>query len=312
MPYYLKEINERCRKDPKEFIAECDAFYDKKLHIAAERIQENLEKSPIVLLSGPSGSGKTTTAMKICEVLEQNGIKTHSISLDNYFKDVTPENTPRTESGDYDFESPLCLDMDLLNKHFTMLSEGEEVPIPKFDFIHKKRSIRLNSTLKLSGNEVVIFEGIHALNDDITSVHPEAFKLYISARSNIVDFDGREVFKGTWIRLMRRVVRDYLFRGTDAAGTLAQWGNIRTGEKLYISPFKNKADYQFDSSFPYEVPVLNNTATELFENMPKDTPRYEELQSIMPAFELFEDISPDLLAPDSMLREFIGGGKYKY
>ena len=312
MPYYLKEINERCRKDPKEFIAECDAFYDKKLHIAAERIQENLEKSPIVLLSGPSGSGKTTTAMKICEVLEQNGIKTHSISLDNYFKDVTPENTPKTESGDYDFESPLCLDMDLLNKHFTMLSEGEEVPIPKFDFIHKKRSIRLNSTLKLSGNEVVIFEGIHALNDDITSVHPEAFKLYISARSNIVDFDGREVFKGTWIRLMRRVVRDYLFRGTDAAGTLAQWANIRTGEKLYISPFKNKADYQFDSSFPYEVPVLNNTATELFENMPKDTPRYEELQSIIPAFELFEDISPDLLAPDSMLREFIGGGKYKY
>ncbi len=312
MPYYLKEINERCRKDAPNFIAECDAFYDKKLHNAADRIQENLSKSPIVLLSGPSGSGKTTTAMKICDILEERGIRTHTISLDNYFKDVLPDVTPRTENGDYDFESPLCLDMELLNEHFERLSNGEEVPIPKFDFVHKKRKMMMNKTLKLSGNEVVIFEGIHALNDDITTVHPEAFKLYISARSNVVDFDGREVFKGTWIRLMRRVVRDYLFRGTQAADTLAQWANIRKGERLYISPFKNKADLQFDSSFPYEVPVLNNTATELFMNMPKDTPRYEELQSIVPAFELFEDVSPDLLADDALLREFIGGSKYNY
>ena len=312
MPYYLDEINERCRKDAPAFIAECDAFYDKKLHIAADGIEKNIANSPIVLLSGPSGSGKTTTAMKICDILEERGIKTHSISLDNYFKDVTPEDTPRTKTGEYDFESPLCLDMDLLNEHFTMLSEGKEVPIPKFDFVHQRRNVRFNRTLKLHGNEVVIFEGIHALNDDITSVHPEAFKLYISARSNVVDFNGQEVFKGTWIRLMRRVVRDYLFRGTAAADTLAQWANIRYGEKKYISPFKNKADYQLDSSLPYEIPVMNNTATELFLNMPKDTQRYEELQSILPAFERFEDISPDLLADDSLLREFIGGSKYHY
>ncbi len=312
MPYYLKEINERCRKDAAGFIAECDALFDKKLQNAADMIEENLPNSPIVLLSGPSGSGKTTTAMKICEILEGRGIKTHSISMDNYFKDVTPENTPRTETGAYDLESPLCLDMDLLNRHFSRLSEGHEIVIPKYDFVHQRRNLRMNATLRLRENEVAVFEGIHALNDDITSVHPEAFKLYISARSNVVDFDGRTVFKGTWIRLMRRVVRDYLFRGAHAADTLAQWDNIRRGEKLYISPFKNKADLQFDSSFPYEIPVLNNTATELFMNMPDDIPRYEELKSIMPAFELFEDVSPDLLAADSLLREFIGGGKYKY
>lgn len=157
-----------------------------------------------------------------------------------------------------------------------------------------------------------MFEGIHALNDSITLVHPEAFKLYISARSNILDDDGAVVFKGTWMRLMRRTVRDYLFRGTAAQETLAHWANIRRGEKLYISPFKDKANLQFDSSFAYEVPVLNNTATGLFNAMPSDTPRYSELQSILPAFERFEDVSPELLAKDSLLREFIGGGKYSY
>ncbi len=312
MAYYLKDINERCRKDPKGFIADCDALYQKRLEKAADMIMDNMSKSPIVLLSGPSGSGKTTTAMKICEILNDRGIKTHNISMDNYFKDVTPESTPRTKTGEYDLESPLCLDMDLLNQHFSALSSGASIPIPRFDFVHQKRNIRMNRILKLEENGIVIFEGIHALNDAITSVHPESFKLYISARSNVVNFDGREVFKGTWIRLMRRTVRDYLFRGTDAAGTLAQWANIRDGEKKYISPYKNNANFQFDSSFADVVPVLNNMATELFEKIPEGNPRTEELKQILPAFELFEDISPDLLAEDSMLREFVGGGKYEY
>ena len=166
--------------------------------------------------------------------------------------------------------------------------------------------------LELGKNEIAVFEGIHALNDAITKIHPEAFKLYISARSNVIDYDGQLVFKGTWMRLMRRTIRDYLFRGTDAAGTLAQWDNVRRGEKLYISPFKDNADLQFDSSFAYEVPVMNNMATELFLAIPEDIPRSKELNEVLPAFERFEDISPDLLASDALLREFIGGGKYKY
>ena len=142
-------------------------------------------------------------------------------------------------------------------------------------------------------------------------MHPEAFKLYISARSD-VEFEGKTVFKRTWFRLVRRMVRDSKFRGTDPSETLAMWANVRRGEKLYISPFKDKADLQFDSSFAYEVPALNNTVTELFSAMPDDTPRYQELRSILPAVERFEDISIDLLAPDSLLREFVGGGKYTY
>ena len=312
MAYYLTEINERCRADAAAFIADCDRLYADRLAMAADRIQENMSRSPIVLLSGPSGSGKTTTAMKICEVLEDRGIRTHSVSLDDYFKTVSPETTPRTASGAYDLESPLCLDMDLLNEHFTRLSRGEKVYVPKYDFVHQARLMRMGRSLRLQKNEVAVFEGIHALNDAISASHPEAFKLYISARSNVLDDAGRIVFKGTWMRLMRRTVRDYLFRGTQAQATLKNWANVRRGEKLYISPFKDKADLQFDSSFPYEVPVLNNTATELFSGMPEDTPRYQELRSILPAFELFEDVSPDLLAPDSLLREFIGGGKYEY
>ena len=156
----------------------------------------------------------------------------------------------------------------------------------------------------------MVFEGIHALNDLVTDVHPEAYRLYISARSNVLDDDGNKVFKGTWMRLMRRTVRDYQFRGTDAAETLSRWASVRRGEILYISPFKDKANLQFDSSFAYEVPMMNNMVTELFNALPEDTERFEELQSILPAFELFEDISPDLLPKDALLREFVGGGIY--
>lgn len=312
MAYYLSEINERCRKDAAAFVAECDELYAARLEQAADRIIENRSRSPIVLLSGPSGSGKTTTSMKIAEALERKGVRTHYIAMDDYFLDVSPETTPRLPDGGYDLESPLCVDMELLNEHFAKLSRGEQIFVPKFEFARQMRMEYYGRPLRLGKDEIAVFEGIHALNDAITAVHPEAFKLYISARSNVLDDDGKVVFKGTWMRLMRRTVRDYLFRGTGAALTLQRWASVRRGEKLYISPFKDKADLQFDSSFAYEVPALNNTATELFAAMPDDTPRYQELRSILPAFERFENISTDLLAPDSLLREFVGGGKYTY
>ena len=197
MAYYLSEINARCRADAAGFIAECDSIYADRLELAADRIMENMEKSPIVLLSGPSGSGKTTTALKICEVLERRGVRTHSISMDNYFKSVSPETTPRTPEGKYDLESPLCMDMELLNEHFSVLSEGGRILVPRYDFVHQCRDLEPSASLRLKKNEVAVFEGIHALNDSITLVHPEAFKLYISARSNILDDDGAVVFKGT-------------------------------------------------------------------------------------------------------------------
>ncbi len=310
MAFDLKEINFKTVADPKGFLAECDAQYAKKVSTAGDMISENMKRSPIVLLSGPSGSGKTTTAQKIEEELGRRGIRTYTISMDNYFRTVDPETAPRTRSGELDFESPLCMDMELMNEHFSKLSRGERILVPKYEFARQMRVLEPSKSLKLRKDEIAIFEGIHALNDEITSAHTEAFKLYISARSNI-EFEGSLAFKGTWMRLVRRTVRDHLFRAYDPAMTLAMWANVRRGEKLYISPFKDRANLRLDTALPYELPVMNSIATELFSSIPEGIERYDELKSVLPAIQLFGHIDNSLVAPDSLVREFIGGGIYE-
>lgn len=310
MAYQLSDINFRTVSDPVEFMAESDAQYNRKVAEAADRIIRNKKSSPIVLLSGPSGSGKTTTSMKIAGELNRRGLGTHYVAMDDYFKTINGD-TPRTADGQLDLESPLCMDMELLNKHFTMLSRGERVFIPKYEFSRRMRVQEPSKSIKLKEDEVVIFEGIHALNDMITKVHPEAFKLYISARSD-VEFEGKVVFKRTWFRLVRRTVRDYNFRGSDPAETMSMWANVRRGEKLYISPYKDKADFQFDTSTPYEPAVFNRTATELFKSVPEGIERFEELRDVLPALQLFGEIDEKLVADDALIREFIGGGIYEY
>ena len=311
MSYQLNDINFRTVSDPEGFIKECDQLYRDRVSLAADKIMENMERSPIVLLSGPSGSGKTTTAMKIAEELSRRGIGTYSVGMDDYFKTVDPATVPRTPEGEMDLESPLCLDMELMNEHFTKLSRGERIFVPKYEFSRRMRILEPSKSIKLKSNEVVVFEGIHALNDTITDVHPEAFKLYISARSD-VEFESNIVFKRTWFRLMRRMIRDSKFRGTDPSETLAMWANVRRGEKLYISPFKDKADLQFDTSFAYEPAVFNAQATRLFKAIPEGIERFEELRQVLPAVQLFGHIDESLVAPDALIREFLGGGIYEY
>ena len=310
MAYQLSDINFKTVADPAGFMAECDERYNALVHEAADRIIANRSRSPIVLLSGPSGSGKTTSSMKIAEALNKRGVGTHYVGMDDYFKTVD-HTTPRTEEGELDLESPLCLDMELLNKHFSQLAAGERVYIPKYEFSRRMRIQEPSKSIKLKKDEVVIFEGIHALNNMITDVHPEAFKLYISARSD-VEFGGEIVFKRTWFRLVRRMVRDYKFRGSDPKETMSMWANVRRGEMLYISPFKNKADFQFDTSLAYELAVYNRTATQLFRSVPEGIERFEELRRVLPALQLFGDIDESLVPADSLIREFIGGGVYEY
>lgn len=309
MAYQLKDLNYRTVSDPVGLIEEADANYAALVNAAADRIADNRKNSPIVLLSGPSGSGKTTTAMKIAEALEHKGIRSHYVAMDDYFITVDPATTPRTPEGEYDLESPLCLDMELLNEHFTMLGEGKRIYVPKYEFSRRMRIQEPSKSLKLKKDEIVIFEGIHALNDMITDYHPEAFKLYISARSD-VEFGGRVVFKRTWFRLVRRMVRDFKFRGSSPEETMGMWANVRRGEKLHISPFKDKADFQFDTSLAYELPVFNATATALFQSVPEGIERYDELKSVLPALQLFGHIDESLAPDEALIREFIGGGIY--
>ena len=314
MAYQLEEINRRLKEDPAEFVAECDGVYQKRLETAADRILERMKVSPIVLLSGPSGSGKTTTALKLEQELERRGVQTHTISMDNYFKTLNRRTAPRNAEGDIDYESPKLLDMDLLDETFTKLSRGEWVIVPKFEFARQMRNDSRGTPLKLDKNEIAIFEGIHALNDDISGRHPEATTLYISARSNILEGEALR-FKGTWMRISRRAVRDYNFRGTDLVETLSMWYNVRRGEKAYISPFKGRANVIIDSSLRYEVPVFANYADPLratVERVPADNERRAELESMVEAFRYFQPLDPALVPADSLIREFTGGGSYHY
>jgi len=308
MPYYLKELNEAIRSDPKAFVEECDAAYAKKVETAAQKIAKHQEDSRIILLSGPSGSGKTTTALKIEEQLEKLGVQTHTVAMDNYFNTIDPETAPRNRDGEIDYESPFCLDIDLLNRHFSMLDRGETIHIPKYEFARQMRSDILSQPMRLGKDEFAIFEGIHALNDIIVGKNPNAFKLYIAARSNLLDEDSNVVFNHAWLRLCRRIVRDYQFRGSDAAFTLKMWANVRRGEKLYISPYKENAHIKFDSSLAFEFALLKPIVVPLLEEIPAG--KYEVVDDMLRGFEKIEVLDQKYVAPDSLAREFIGGSTY--
>ena len=248
--------------------------------------------------------------MKIEEQLEKMGIQTHTISMDNYFNTIDPETAPRNRDGDIDLESPFCLDVELLNRHFSMLDRGETIHIPKYEFARQMRSNIQSQPLKLGPDEMAIFEGIHALNDIIVGKNPHAFKLYIAARSNLVDDEENVVFQHPWLRLCRRIVRDYKFRGSDAAFTVKMWSNVRRGEKLYISPYKENADLMFDSSLAFEFAVLKPLVVPLLQDLPRS--KHAVVSEVLHGFERIESMDEDCVAPNSLAREFIGGSAYSY
>ena len=308
MPYSLTRLNEAVRSDPGAFARECDAAFAKKVENAASRIAEHRRESRVILLSGPSGSGKTTTALKIEERLRSMGIETHTISMDDYFKTMDPETAPRNRYGEIDFESPFFLDVDLLNRHFAMLDLGETIHVPKYEFARQMRSDIMCHPLRLGPDDLAIFEGIHALNDIIVGKNPHAFRLYIAARSNLVDDDGNIVFQHAWLRLCRRLVRDYQFRGCDAGFTLKLWDNVCRGEKLYISPYKENAHIMFDSSLAFEFAVLKPVVVPLLEAIPAG--KYAVVDDMLRGFARIEAMDEKYVAPDSLAREFLGGSTY--
>lgn len=314
MAYQLQDITRALESNPTDFIRACEADYAAQISQAADTILKNLPNSPLVLLSGPSGSGKTTSAIKLEELLRKKGITAHAVALDNYFRPLEGGSAPLTPEGTVDYESPLLMDMELLSDTFTRLSQGEEVSIPRFDFARQRRNPDKSRPLRLGKNEIAIFEGIHALNNEIAGPHPEAATMYISAHSNILD-GAALCFKRTWMRISRRAVRDLNFRGTDLVKTLQMWNNVRRGEKLYIAPYRDRANIVVDSALAYEPAVFARYAPALhaaLEEIGDGNPRFKEFHQMLDTFARFPHTEEALVPPDSMLREFIGGGIYKY
>ncbi len=298
-----RDINDRIRTSAGTFIAECDHNYRQQLHDAAEAIAGHLsERGPVILLSGPSGSSKTTTAKFIGEYLTHFGVRSHIISLDDYYYNFDSGRYPLDEDGKQDLESPLGLDLNLLNRHMTALAAGKEVKIPYFDFCSRKRDRGGARPLRLGENEAVIFEGINALNPLIADRHPEAIRVFVAPTTPLTR-KGKVLFDCEKIRLLRRTVRDLNYRNESPLGTLAVWASVMRGEQKYISPYAPSADITIDSTLGYEVPVLGYIVKPMYEQLPQDVPQRSLVDAILQALPAIAPISPDLVPESSLLRK---------
>ncbi len=301
--FELDPLNQAIRADATGFIRACDAGYYRQVRKVAHDIAESGRQ--IIFLAGPSSSGKTTTAHTIAIELELLGLHSHTISMDDYYKDVNAGTYPTTADGQIDLESPLCLDIELFNTQMETLHNGGEIYLPKFDFTTRRQSHSKARPLQLGKEDFVIVEGIHALNDMFTDRNPHAYTVYVNLHSHVEDH-GELVFLRSWTRLMRRLIRDHNYRNTPVEETLQLWGNVRAGEQLYIIPFYEKANSLIDTALGYEIPVLGAELRPFLEALPQDVPQREIIDHILHALPLFAPIDPDLVPASSLLRrEFI-------
>ena len=286
-----------------------EALQEKKIaHIADEIAKRKGVK--LILLAGPSSSGKTTTCKRLSIQLIANGLRPLQISLDDYF--VDRELSPRDEKGDYDFESIHALNLKLINEQFNALFHGEEVELPRYDFPTGK-SVKSGNKLKMEDNNVLVVEGIHALNPELTAQIPEELKyrVYVSALTTIL-LDDHNYIPTTDNRLLRRIIRDYKYRGVDACETIRRWPSVRAGENKWIFPFQENADVMFNSAMLFELAVIKQQAEPLLEQVPENCPEYSEAYRLLKFLKYIKPIPNTDIPPTSLLREFLGGSSFKY
>lgn len=304
----LSDINARLNSDPAGYVAECDALYQSRVEEAAAVVADRLHQSKVVLLAGPSSSGKTTTAGRVRDALLARGIFAHMVSLDDYYRPRFDPDFPTTRRGDPDLEAPEALDLDLLSQHLELLDRGSEILIPHFDFRRQVQSPSDFQPLRLQENEVVIFEGIHGLNPMLTQRKPEATRIFISTASSVYE-DDVEIFDRVWMRLLRRIVRDFNFRSSTAEETLGMWRNVRRGEKVYISPYKKDSHYAIDTTHGYEVAAFRPIAEPMLLELEKH-PQPKLVDLVLEGLEAFTPIDPMQLPETSLLRqEFLPKGE---
>lgn len=287
-----------------ELIRLSEVQYNNELASIAEKIYENRKNIKMVLIAGPSSSGKTTTSKKLEIYLQSKGLRTHQISIDDYFLDR--DKTPVLPNGELDTESLNCVDVTLFNKHLTKLFEGERVELPEYNFISGKREYK-GKNLELGENDIIIIEGLHALNDDLTiSVERNnKFKVYISALTQL-NIDNHNRVHTSDTRKLRRIIRDNQYRSLSAAETLRMWKTIREGEEKFVFPYQDDVDVILNSALIYELGILKTYAEPLLFSVPENDENYAEAIRLINFLRNFLPIPSDNIPSDSVIREFIG------
>ena len=293
-------------------IAVAETIHDKKIGAIADQITERFRQggARVVLVAGPSSSGKTTTTKRLSIHLLANLVRPQMISLDNYF--VDREHTPRDENGDYDYESLYALDIEQFNKDLTDLIAGKEVAMPSYDFTTGKRTYKGNK-LRLDDNSILLMEGIHGLNPELTASIPDEmkYKVYVSALTTL-SIDNHNWVPTTDNRLLRRIVRDFKYRGTSALDTIRRWPSVRRGEGKWIFPYQENADAMFNSSLIFELGVMKDFAEPILKQVPHNVPEYAEAYRLLSFLSYFNAIPNRQIPATSLLREFLGGSSFKY
>ena len=306
MKYFLDDINYQIKNNPQKFINFCENEYHSQLEKIAKSIADNANVAPVVLISGPSGSGKTTTAMKLEALLDSWNIETHTISLDNYFRELNGEEFKLAKEGLLDLESPSRIDKDYLNMQIKGFINCDSVDIPRYNFTTCKREFS-GWTLKRKAGEIIIFEGTHALNPDVITVSDEnCARFYVSIRSQFVT-DNDEL-RSKVIRLARRMIRDQETRDRDLPDTFNMFESVNKGEDEFIRPFMSRCNYSIDTVIPYEINIYR---TLLLDNL-SSLPQTDDVKTLTKVISSAEPLDPALVPSNSLMREFIGDSSLKY
>jgi uridine kinase len=308
------DFNKACNDGyATELINVSEALQEKRISQIADEIFHRGQKGnpvKLILISGPSSSGKTTFSKRLSVQLMANGLKPYPISLDDYF--VNRVDTPKAENGEYDYESLYALDLDFFNSQLQMLLNGEEVELPRFNFNTGIREMS-GKRLRLDENMILILEGIHALNPELTPHIPaeSKFKIYVSALTTIL-LDDHNYIPTTDNRLLRRIIRDFKYRGYSAEETISRWPSVRAGEEKWIFPFQENADVMFNSALLFELAIIKDYAEPILRKVPNNRPEYSEAYRLRKFLEYFVPLQDKELPPTSLLREFLGGSSFRY